>query len=59
MRSSWCILDCFVKQDKVHQDDLIGANYPLVKEFLIDLGGEPMPAVADFQVLLLQVFTRQ
>ncbi|CAE7333822.1 unnamed protein product [Symbiodinium sp. CCMP2592] len=38
-----------MEQDKVHQDDLIGANYDLVKEWFIELGGEATPALADFQ----------
>ncbi|CAE7228891.1 unnamed protein product [Symbiodinium sp. CCMP2592] len=32
----------------VHQDDLTGANYPLIKEFLLEFG-EVIPCNADFQ----------
>ena len=35
---------------KVHQDDLTGPNYPLVKEYLLELGVDS-PSAADFQAL--------
>ena len=36
--------------DQVHQDDLTGSNYPLVKEFLLELAPD-QPSADDFQAL--------
>ena len=39
---------------KASQDDLVGSNYVLLKEYTIEFGGEPVATAADHQVRSLE-----
>ena len=43
-------------QPQAAQEDLTGKNYLLVKEYMMEFGGEAVPTAADHQAPKLQLY---
>ena len=60
-RSSWrirCKLDMLLtllNTAQVNQEDVVGSNYPLIKEYLLEFADGPLPTSQEHQVFSLQL----